>query len=54
MEIFLQIGAGITDEMRMQSFCTILLFNILGVWIDMPILTNLLLWWGAGQYWNAI
>ncbi len=31
------------------------LFNILKVWIDimLAILTNLLFWQGAGQYWNT-
>ncbi len=37
----------------MQRFCAILLFNILEVWIDMAMLTNLLFWQGAWQYWNA-
>ncbi len=35
----------------MQRFCAIL--NILEVWIDMAILTNLLFLQGAGQYWNT-
>ncbi len=33
----------------MQRFCAILLFNILEVWIDIAILTNLLLWQGVGS-----
>ncbi len=40
--------------MCVQWFCTILLFNILVVWIDMAILTNLLFWQGAGQCLNNI
>ncbi len=47
-------GVSIWSVCVVQRFCAILLFNILVIWIEMAILTNLLLWRGAGQYWNAV